>query len=128
MGKDKGWDEPFINMDDNILLEIIKYIYKDYKLAIDTLIESIYLLAHEVTLLQAAPPYPDTPTPIPFCLTDTKVTGTTAGPSYQPPTNHQSHGPKASWATVARRRGKKRNTNQAGVASAQPKPTATAKP
>jgi len=58
--KDRGWDEPFINIDDKVLLEIIEYIYRDFRSAIDTLMESIDLLAQEVASMQAAPVRSDT--------------------------------------------------------------------
>jgi len=125
--KDRGWDNPFINTDPTILIEIIISIYKDYKSAVDTLMQSINLLAQEVAIQQITRSSPDTPTPIPFPLTNTKVSGTTAGPSTQPPTNTKSASPKASCATVVRIGCKKCNTNQVGTTPVQPKPTTTAK-
>jgi len=82
--KSKGDHLPIVNSDTGALIEIIVSIYKDYKSAVDTLMESIDLLAQEVASLQAAPPCPGTHTPIPLPLTDTRVPGTTAGPSTQP--------------------------------------------
>ena len=86
------------------------------------------MLAQEVASLQAAPPHTGIPTPIPFSLKDTKVPGTAASPSTQPPTKPQSLDPKTSWATVARKGCKKRNTGQGGAASAQHKSQTTTKP
>jgi len=53
-------------MEGQIIIEIIASIYRDYKSAVDTLMETIDLLAQEVTSLPAAAPYPNTRPPIPF--------------------------------------------------------------
>jgi len=104
----------FKNQDSKILIDIIVSIYKDNKSGINTLIESIDLLAQEVDTSQTAPTHTDSPTLIPFRLTQTKMPGMKAVTSTQPPASPESVDLKASWATVARRGGKKRNANQAG--------------
>ena len=121
--------EPYVpEMEGQIIIEIIASIYKDYRSAVDTLMESIDLLAQEVVSLQAAQPRPDIPAPIPISLANTKTPGPTAGSGTQPPANLLPAEPKASWATVARKGGKKRNTFQTGTTPVQPKPTTNTKP
>ena len=121
--------EPYVpEMEGQIIIEIIVSIYKDYKSAVDTLMESIDLLAQEEALLQAAQPCPDIPAPIPFSLANTKTPGATASSGTQPLANPLPAEPKASWATVARRGGKKRNTFQTSTTPAQPKPRTNIKP
>ena len=81
-------------MEGQTFIEIIASIYKDYKSAVNTLMQSIDLLAQEVASLQAAPLRPDTPTPIPFPLTYTKVPGMTACLGTLPQTpNHSALNP-----------------------------------
>jgi len=121
--------EPYVpEMEGQIIIAIIASIYKDYKSAVDTLMESIDLLVQEVASLQATQPRPDIPAPIPFSLANTKTPGTTAGSGTQPLGNPLLTEPKASWATVARRGGKKRNTFQTSTTPTQLKPTTSIKP
>jgi len=51
--KNKGDWNLFINQDLRIMIDIIVSIYKDYKSAVDTQIESINLLAQEVAVMGA---------------------------------------------------------------------------
>jgi len=115
-------------MEGQIIIEIIASIYKNYRSAVDTLMKSIDFLAQQVALLQTTHPRPDTPILIPFPLADTKAPVMIAGPGTKPTANLQSAGHKTSWATVARRGGKKRNINPAGATPVQPRPATTTKP
>ena len=54
------------------LLDVIRMIHQDYRLAVDTLMESVDILMEEIVALKAETPYPETPTPIPFKVADTK--------------------------------------------------------
>jgi len=66
-------DNLFIDYDLGILIEMIVSIYKDYRSGVDTLMESIALLAEEITLLQETTPHPNAPTSIPFPLANMKA-------------------------------------------------------
>ena len=121
-------DQPIPPMESQMTLDIIGIIYKDYKAAVDTLMESIDLLVQEVAILQANALCPATPTPIPFPLTSTKVPTKESRPDTQ--TSHpapppQAIAPKSTWAIVARK-GRKQNPTQTGMA--QNRPTAPTKP
>jgi len=121
--------EPYVpEMEGQMIIEIIASICKDYRSAVDTIMESIDLLAQEVALLQVAQPRQDIPAPISFSLANTKTPGATAGSGTQPLANPLPAELKASWATVARRGGKKCNTFQTSTTPAQPKPTTNIKP
>ena len=85
-------------------------------------------MAQEVVSLQAAPP---APIHTPLFHSPSQTLGRLARLLALVPSlsqTPQSVGPKASWAMVARRGGKKCNTNQASAAPAQSKSLTTAKP
>ena len=49
-----------------VMIEMIYQIHKDYRSAIDALVQDIETLTEEVASLKTATPGPNTPTPIPF--------------------------------------------------------------
>ena len=103
-----------------VLIEMLYLIHKDYRSAIDSLIEDIEALTEEIATLKSATPRPTTPTPIPFDTTGRKAPEiATSKPSAQPPKNPAPA--TQSWATVARRGNKKRNNRLSGSAPPVPR-------
>jgi len=96
VARENGDHLPIVNRQTGALIKIIISVYNDYKLVVNTLIKSIDPLVQEVVTLQAATPYTNKPTLIPFPLTDTRAPGTTASPSTQTPSKPHAAGPKVS--------------------------------
>lgn len=105
------------------LIELIYQLHRDYRLAIDTLVDDIEALREEVATLRPPSPRPDTPTPIPFPI-DKEVPASTTEPKPQPVLSPQPYVPPFTWATVAKRGSKKDHATAAKpVQVAKPAPT-----
>ena len=106
-------EDPIPEVGSQFIISIMASMYKDYKAAVDTLMESIDLLAHEVATLRADAPRPATPTPIPFPPLTTPRAPITdpSARTHLPAPPPQAATLKPTWATVARK-GKRRNPPQ----------------
>ena len=103
-----------------VLIEMLYLIHKDYRTAIDSLVEDIEALTEEIATLRNATPRPATPTPIPFDTTGKKAPEVaTFKPSAQPPRDPAPA--TQSWATVARKGNRRRNNNPSSSAPPVPK-------
>jgi hypothetical protein len=115
------------NKDTVVMIEMIYLIHKDYRSAVDALTETIETLTEELDAFRSATPRPATPTPIPFPLAVPETEKKSTDPDTRS-ANPPAAPPPPSWATVARRGGKKTHTNTARNVQVAPKPTNDPKP
>lgn len=115
-----------ISKETRVMMELFYQMHRDYRLAIDALVDNIEAVEEVVAELRTTPSRPDTPTPIPFLPTK-EAPAPPAEPQTTLPLNPLQPAPAPSWATVARKRNKKTNITQAKPSQATAQP-ATMKP
>lgn len=93
-------------------------IHKDFRLVVNTLVESIDILTEEIVALKAHTPRPETPIPIAFKVAKTKplevdpATGLPLLTVHLPPL-----APAAMWSTVVKKGRKKTNNHSKSTRS-----------